>query len=194
MSKPTRKNSNIKRQRGAVILKDMIIVGASIVVAVILGKSEIIHTVVDAIGSSSIIAIFIAGMFFTSMFTIAPASVALFEIAQTTNLGTVMVWGALGAVIGDLILFLFIRDGITADLKTLLKGKYFKRMVRWSHFGFMRWLGPVIGALLIASPLPDELGLAMMGMSRVKTPLFIPIVFVMNMLGIYLVVALGRGI
>jgi hypothetical protein len=186
--------SKKNREKGTIILKDVLIVAASIVFAIVIGKTGIIHSVVGAIDSSPVIAIFIAGIFFTSMFTIAPASVALAEIAQTTSVGTVIIWGALGAVIGDLIIFLFIRDGVASDIKTVLKGKYFKKLVRLSHFGFMRWLGPVTGALIIASPLPDELGLAMMGMSRVKTPIFIPVVFVMNMLGIYLVAALGRGI
>jgi len=36
----------------------------------------------------------------------------------------------------------------------------------------------------VISPLPDELGLAMMGLSKMKTSLFIPISFILNSLGI----------
>lgn len=180
--------------KGSILFKDLTIVGVSIIVAFIIGKTGMVHAIVGSIDASPVLTIFIAGMFFTSMFTIAPAAVALAEVAQGTPAGTVMIWGALGAVIGDLILFLFIRDGVAEDFKAVLKGKYLRKIRRWSHFGFMRWLGPAFGALLIASPLPDEIGLAMMGMSRVKTPIFIPVVFVMNMIGIYFVIILGRGI
>ncbi|OGG78335.1 hypothetical protein A3A36_01445 [Candidatus Kaiserbacteria bacterium RIFCSPLOWO2_01_FULL_52_12b] len=47
-----------------------------------------------------------------------------------------------------------------------------------------KWLIPFVGALIIASPLPDEAGLAMMGLSKMKTSVFIPISFALNFLGI----------
>ena len=46
---------------------------------------------------------------------------------------------------------------------------------------------PLTGAIIIASPLPDELGLAMMGLSRVPIAAFIPISYTMNFLGILLI-------
>src|SRR3989304_3240061 len=49
---------------------------------------------------------------------------------------------------------------------------------------FFRWLIAFLGALVIASPLPDELGLMMMGFSKMRTLFFIPISFLLNSLGI----------
>jgi hypothetical protein len=183
-----------KKNRGSILIKDAIIVAVSIVVAIIIVKTGVIHTITNLIDGNYIIPSFIAGMFFTSMFTIAPAAVALAELGQTTPISALVLIGALGAVVGDLIIFLFIRDGVSEDIKTLIKGKRFKKFAKLSHFGFLRWLVPVLGALVIASPLPDELGLAMMGMSKVKTPIFIPIAFIMNALGIYAIVTFGQGI
>jgi hypothetical protein len=46
----------------------------------------------------------------------------------------------------------------------------------------------VLGAFIIASPLPDELGLTLMGMSKVRLAVLVPVSFVMNAVGIYLLV------
>ena len=54
-------------------------------------------------------------------------------------------------------------------------------MFRFKHF---RWLTLLAGALLIASPLPDELGIALLGFSKVSTRYFAILSFVFNFLGI----------
>ncbi|KKR47070.1 MAG: hypothetical protein UT80_C0011G0001, partial [Parcubacteria group bacterium GW2011_GWC1_40_13] len=56
-----------------------------------------------------------------------------------------------------------------------------------------KWLIPFIGALIIASPLPDEAGLAMMGLSKMKTSVFIPISFALNFLGILAIGLFAKG-
>lgn len=176
------------------LIRDIAIIFVSVVVAVLIGQSGMIHTLIAVLPVGSIVAIFTAGVLFTSMFTIAPASIVLAEIGQNTGVWEVALIGAIGAVAGDIILFLFMRENISEDLEIVMKGKYFHKVTRWSHFGFFRWIFPLVGALVIASPLPDELGLAMMGLSRVKTIYMIPIVFVMNFLGIYMLVTFGRSI
>jgi hypothetical protein len=50
----------------------------------------------------------------------------------------------------------------------------------------MKWISPILGALIIASPLPDEFGLALLGLSRTRISILIPVSFIMNFLGVYL--------
>ena len=64
--------------------------------------------------------------------------------------------------------------------------------MRSMHFGFMKWLSPIIGALIIASPLPDEFGITLLGLSKLKIMVLLPIALVMNMLGIYLLVTFSH--
>jgi hypothetical protein len=135
-----------------------------------------------------VVASFIAGVFFTSAFTLAPASIALVKLAEQAPLPWVALWGGLGAMCGDLILFFFIRDRFAEDLKHVVSKKLARSFMHTFHFGFLKWLSPVLGALLIASPLPDELGVSLMGMSKVRTAVLMPVSFVMNVLGIYLIV------
>ena len=58
----------------------------------------------------------------------------------------------------------------------------------------MRWFLMGVGALIIALPLPDEIGLVMMGLSRMKARHLIPISFVLNSLGIALVGLVARAL
>lgn len=183
---------NKKRKNGYLIVRDLIMIAFGIVVAIVLDKTGLLDLIINTSKDYYILASFIAGIFFTSAFTIAPSSVALVHIADTSPIGGVVLWGALGAVCGDLILFFFIRDVFAEDLMKTLKPKTIHHILHSFHFGFLKWLSPIIGALIIASPLPDELGITLLGMSKVKTAVLVPISFTMNALGIYLLISFSH--
>ena len=134
---------------------------------------------------SGIVASFISGFFFTSVFTLAPASIAFVHIAETTPIMILTLYASIGALCGDLVLFFFIRDKFSSDLKRSFKASFVKKVMNSFHFGFLKWLGPLLGAVLIASPLPDELGISLLGMSKIRLSLLIPVAFAMNFIGIY---------
>ena len=72
----------IKKARHELI-KDMLFVLIGVVVAIILSRLGFIDYLVNMV-SNQIIISFIAGVFFTSVFTIAPAAVALGDIADAS--------------------------------------------------------------------------------------------------------------
>lgn len=193
-SSDNKSKKTTRAEAKAHILRDVAILVLSVFAAIAIARSGVIHDLSGALGHSSVIPVFIAGLFFTSMFTIAPASIVLAEFGQTMGIWEVAVWGALGSVVGDMLIFLFMKNEVSDDLELVIRSKYFRKITRWSHFGFMRWILPLVGGLIIASPIPDEFGLALMGFSRIKTAYVIPIVFVMNMLGVWAIVVFGRGV
>ena len=130
---------------------------------------------------------FIVGFFFTSLLTIAPAGVAFAEMAQSVPTIQLAAWGAAGAVLGDLILFYFVRDALSDDLMPLLRGPWLRKLKALFKSPMLAWAVPVAGALIIASPLPDEVGIAMLGLSKTDLRFLIPISYAMNFLGILLV-------
>lgn len=134
-----------------------------------------------------------AGIFFTSAFTIAPAAAILGVLATKISPWVVAFYGAIGAVIGDLIIFTFVKDRFADDLVHLM-GPNKKRFTHLIHMRLFRWLTPFVGALIIASPLPDELGLFLLGISKTKTKLLIPISYVMNFIGIVAVAAVAGAL
>lgn len=169
------------------LFRDCLYILLGIVIALALAQSGVLDIILSLLGSGPA-ASFIAGIFFTSAFTIAPSSIALVRLAEMTPIPTVALWGALGALCGDLLLFFFIRDRFADDLRRSLRPSFLKHILHSFHLGFMKWVWPILGALIIASPLPDELGLTLMGLSKTRLVFLIPISFAMNMLGIYLLV------
>ena len=179
----------VRRKKDAhALAHDVIIIALGIVIAVVLSKYGIIDFLISLFKDYYIIASFITGIFFTSVFTIAPSSVAFASIAENFPLPQVAIWGGLGAMCGDLILFFFIKDRFYDDLISTIKPKTMKHILRSLHFGFLKWLSPLIGAFIIASPLPDELGVALLGMSKIRIAVLIPLSFTMNILGIYILI------
>ncbi|MFA6315362.1 MAG: hypothetical protein WC648_03305 [Candidatus Paceibacterota bacterium] len=171
--------------------KDIVLIIAGAVLALLLSKIGAVDWLISFLGGG-VIASFVSGIFFTSVFTLAPASVALVHLAEIYSPLSVAFWGALGAMCGDLILFLFIRDRFTDDLIHSIKPKVVKSIMKTFHFGFLKWLAPILGAVIIASPLPDELGLTLLGMSKTKIAFLLPLAFVMNFIGIYLIAFLAN--
>ena len=176
------------------LLTDLTIIAASIVVAVIIVRTGIVSLLAKSAGNL-LLGNFIAGIFFTSAFTTPPAIVVLGEIARAQSLLETALVGALGAVIGDLIIFRFLRDRLGEHLKMLLSHSgAFKRTRVLLKLRLFRWLTFLAGGLIIASPLPDELGISLLGFGKMKTSLFIPLSFVFNFLGIVLIGLAARAI
>ncbi len=130
---------------------------------------------------------FVSGIFFTSLFTTPISIIAFVQIAHTANILSMAFYGALGAVVGDLVLFIFIKDKLAEDVSYLLQARKYKKFLTIFKHRIFRWLTPLVGAIVIASPLPDEVGIAIMGLSKMKVGVLIPISFVMNFIGILLI-------
>jgi len=137
---------------------------------------------------------FISGIFFVSTFTVAPASLLLFRFAQEYNPLLIALTAGLGAVIGDYIIFRFLKDSVFAEIKPIfmkLGGSSFSRLISTPYFA---WFAPVVGALIIASPFPDEIGVGLMGISKLKNWQFLTISFLLNSLGILLIITIAKSV
>ena len=172
----------------------MLILGAGILLAILLVRMGIVSQFIQITASMKILSSFVAGMFFTSVLTVAPASVALGALSTSTPLLVVAFWGACGAALVDYILFTFFRKDVSIDIKGMLKPSMRRRILSLFHHGFLKWLVVVSGALIIASPLPDELGLAVLSFSHVKTKELLAVTFSMNFFGILALTSLTRAL
>ncbi len=168
-------------------MRDLGIVFLSVLIAVLLVKTGVIRNMLLSLFGSKIIASFVAGIFFVSVFTAAPATVVLAQLAHPDSALLVAFFASLGALLGDLIIFHFIEDSFSADLVDFLKHSRLKKFSFLFKLGPLRWLFAVLGAAIIASPLPDDFGLVLMGISKMKSSLFIPLFLGMNFLGVYLI-------
>lgn len=140
-----------------------------------------------------IFAIFIIGAMYSSVLTAAPATVGLVRLAETgLPLWLIVVVGGIGAMLSDLILFGLIKvhfiDALTQKFKKNPHGIY----VTLTKIKPFRFLVAMLGAIIIATPIPDEIGLAMMGLGDADWRLVAAIGFIFNMAGIMAVVSLAR--
>jgi hypothetical protein len=184
-----KKNSSSKR----FLLQDFAIILASIFIAIILVKTDILVKILTTTKETEFIGSFIAGMFFTSVFTTAPAIVTLGEIAQTNSIWSTALFGALGSVVGDLLIFHFVRDRFSEHMRLLFqhrKGKH--RFVQLFKLRSFRWISFLVGGLIIASPFPDELGISLLGFSKLRLRYFIPLSFVFNFMGVVIIGGVSR--
>ncbi|MDP3004267.1 MAG: hypothetical protein Q8N43_02060 [Candidatus Azambacteria bacterium] len=176
------------------LIKDISIIALSVLIAIILIKTGVVIDLIAPSKELKLLGSFIAGIFFTSVFTVAPATVVLTEIAQTNSVFWVAFFGGLGAMIGDMVIFRFVKNRLSTDILYMLKKSKSERLVSIFRLRIFRWSIGFLGALVIASPLPDELGLMMMGFSKIKTSLFIPISFLLNSLGILVIGLIAKAI
>ena len=155
--------------------------------------SHIVQSTVSRIGSWGYFGAFLTGIFFVSTFTVAPAVYVLYNLADKLNAFEVAVFAGLGALVGDYLLFRFLKDRVFEELKPVfekLGGNYLIRIFRTPYFS---WFVPLLGAAIIASPFPDELGVSMMGLSKLKNWQFMLLSFVLNAVGIFVVIVLAKA-
>lgn len=175
-------------------MRDLAIIALSSIVAIIFVKTGTLRNILDSAQEMKLLGSFISGIFFVSIFTAVPATVIIAELAETNAVFLVALFGGLGALFGDLIIFRFIRDSLSEDFFYLIKKSRSERFFSIFKLRLFRWFVPFIGALVVASPLPDELGLAMMGLSKMKMSIFIPVSFVLNSLGILAICLVAKSV
>lgn len=141
------------------------------------------------IGELGYIGAFFAGLLCASVFTVAPATVVLFDVAQTLDpLYVALVAGA-GCALGDYLVLRVMTVTIFDELESLTTffgGSFFKAFLRSPYF---QWLLPFVGAFIIAAPVvPDELGVSILGLAKLPRWRFFLIAFLLNVCGIFLIV------
>lgn len=177
--------SSRKRINGNHILADVGLITLSVLIAVMLAKTHALAQLITATTELKLLGTFVAGMFFTSAFTTAPAIATLGEIALSQSIFLTAFLGAAGSVTGDFFIFRFVKDRLSADAIEILRYEgVLKRAKTIYRLRFFRWFAMLLGALVIASPLPDELGVALLGLSKMKTSWFFYLSFAFNFLGI----------
>lgn len=170
--------------------KNLTLVFFSLVIALLLSKLEIFKSFLLGLGSFGYLSAFLAGFLFVSTFTIAEGAVILFILGQNLTAWEIGLIAGIGAVVGDMTIFRFIKNDLTSELVLIYNHLDHKHhFAKLLHSKYFHWSLPVVGALIIASPLPDELGVTLMGISKMKTYKFIITSFVLNSIGIFLVVS-----
>ncbi len=161
----------------------------SLIVAFLLSRFEPFSNFLLNLGELGYLGAFFAGILFVSIFTVATGAVILLVLAESLSPIEIGIIAGLGAVLGDFIIFRFIKDNLIVEIMPIYRHLGGSHITKILHTKYFSWTLPVIGAIIIASPFPDEIGVSLMGISKMKTYQFLLISFLLNTIGIFLVVS-----
>lgn len=121
----------------------------------------------------------------------------LVTLAPQVNIFIAAPIAGFGALISDLFIFQFIRTSFQEEFNSLkLKWIFIKiRELFFDNFSdklkeYILW---TIAGFLIASPFPDEFGVALVsGFTKIDKKIFSIVAFILNTLGILFILAISR--
>lgn len=178
------------KNHGRIKYKNLTFTFLGIIIALILSRVETFHIFLLSLGNLGYLGAFVGGILFVSTFTVATGAVVLLILAEKLSPVELGLIAGLGAVCGDFMIFRFIKNNLIKELETIYNhidgNKHFTKVL---HSKYFSWTLPVIGAIIIASPFPDEIGVSLMGISKMKTYQFLIVSFFLNAIGIFLVVS-----
>lgn len=184
-----------KFKKGFLIIQDLILITISLLLAAIIANTGILIKFLSISKELTLLGTFVSGMFFTSMFTTAAAITALGEISLYNSIFVTAFVGAAGALVGDLLIFRFVKDKVSEHIMLLVKHNHPIKQIKFLlKSRYIKWITFLAGGLIIASPLPDELGIAMMGLSRTRTNIFVLYSFIFNFIGILIIGIVANAI
>ncbi len=168
--------------------KNLTLLGLSLVIFFILSQNYTVKLALLSLGEWGYIGAVIAGIFSVMTFTAAPALLVLYDLSDRLNLVELAILAGLGSVIGDFIIYSLFKGHVFTELDPLIERFNNSPVSHILHSKYFLWLTPVIGALIIASPLPDELGVPLLSAYKIKKWHFIILSFVLNTIGIWLLI------
>jgi len=156
---------------------------ASIVIAIIIFRSDFVENTISNLGDFGFLGIFIAGIFYAYSFTVAPALATLILFAESFNPLLVSLLGALGATVGNYLLFHLIRDELPGEAEKLMEELEKEESIILKKLKY-HWILPLAVAIIFVSPLPDELGISLLGTAKFNPKKFILLVFFLHFIGL----------
>lgn len=151
---------------------------------------EFFHSLVAPLGIGGL---FIVGMMYSYSFTLSLGALLLPAFLDQYSPLVIAIFGGLGGTFADLTMFQLVKNNLKQEMKALGKTNFMKA-IRKLPFMKFDWFRDVLGAILIASPLPDEIGIAVMASAHLSENAFRLIALVANVVGIYLLVTAAAAI
>lgn len=164
-----------------------------VAVAVAIGRSDVVAGIAHSGTLGVLLAVLVFGAMYSSVLTVAPATVGLVELAQAgVPVSLLAIVGGFGATLTDVSIFQIIKIGFIDDLVAYFQRHSQGAFSRLFKIKLFKLLIVVLGAITIATPIPDEIGLAMMGIGKAKIRTVALVGFVFNTLGIMVIGLLAR--
>lgn len=169
--------------------KHLLIAYVCFITIVLFSLSPLLPKLTDKLQLLGLFGAFFGGMMYVSTFTFSAGVVTLLILAPSYNIFLITAVASAGALTSDLLIFKFVSDDLESEIRDIwirLGGQHVMKVLNIRVFS---WILPLLGAIIVASPFPDELGISLMGLSKMKASRFIPLVYFLNSIGIFLIIA-----
>jgi len=166
-----------------------------IIIAYFIFKNPTVIKFISHLNSFSNFGAFVAGFFYSFGFT-SPLSAGFFLQLKTENIIFTGIIGGIGAMLADLFIFKFIKLSFKEEFEKLKEEKILKKIRNFTRRRFKKGIRTIasyiFAGILIGSPLPDEVGVTILaGLSKIKERAIIIIGFILNTIGIILLLLIG---
>ena len=152
-------------------------------------STELISKWIEFFNNAGSFGIFISGILTAFGFT-APLGIGLLSKINPSNILLAALIGAMGATIADLFIFHTIKFSFADEIKELEETKAIKEIRKIvkknKHVKIAHYLLYILAGLIIATPVPDEIGVSMLaGLTTIKPLKFTIISFVVHTAAIF---------
>jgi len=164
----------------------------SIILAYYIFSNDAFISKINHLGALGYIGSFIAGFLFSFGFS-TPFAVGFFLTYSPDNILLTAIVGAFGAFAADALLFRFIKVSFMDEFNSIKKNIRFKKHHNFLTSKVRLYLVYLFVGIIIASPLPDELGVSLLsGFTKLKFSIFSVVSLLMNFLGILIMLFLAN--
>lgn len=174
------------------------LLATSIISAYYLFSQPFFESLVQNLNSQSYLGTLLGGILVAFGFT-AAFGVGLFLTSTIQNAYLAAIIGALGALFADLLIFRIIRYSFMDEFEALRKTATARRLKHLeTHLIKPRarhYLTYMVAGLVIASPLPDEIGVTLLaGLNTINAKVLAVMSFMLHLVGIFVLIKLGQVI
>ena len=138
---------------------------------------------------------FLAGLLYPYSFTTAAGTAILLILAKEQNLFLAGIIAAVGALISDIIIFLFVKYTFSDEVQKLSKETAIQTLNRLIPDSIRSYLLATFASILIAAPLPTEIGIMLMtSVKKMSAKKFVIIVCILHVSAIFVILLIGNKI
>lgn len=125
-----------------------------------------------------------AGILFVTTFTAPVGGLMLAILARQTPIWQLILLSGTSAVLADLTILHALNIELLEEIEDIFNEFHGKKLIHIFQSKMFRWTLPLLVILIIVTPVPDDLAIGLLGMSRVSTHKFVLSSYLLNSLGI----------
>ena len=161
-----------------------------IAVTIFLAQSSAFSQFILGLGSYRYPMAFVAGVMFVMTFAAPVGGLILTMLSKQMPFGLLVAVSGIGAVLADFTVLKSLNEELLEEIEDILNEFHGKKLIHILQSPMFRWTLPLLVAFIIISPLPDNLAVGLLGMSRIAPHRFALSSLLFNTLGIVCMIGL----